>query len=124
MLPHWAMNLGPQPLGSDTLLSELLRHVLLVRSKICIYGQALLVLTKWFKSNIEVVQQQRQFKDIPMAQRAEHQIQMAEALGSVLIGVTFFLLDFFLFSHTKASDTNIAITTAETALLKWGNVND
>ena len=28
MLPQWALNLGPQPLGSEALLSEPLRHVL------------------------------------------------------------------------------------------------
>ena len=64
MLPQWKLNLGPQPLGSDTLLSEPLRHVLLGRSKICI-GHTLLVLTKWSKSKIEVVQEQKTFKDIP-----------------------------------------------------------
>ena len=34
--------------------------------------------------------------------------EMAEVLGSVLTGVTFFCR-FFLFSHSKASDANIAI---------------
>ena len=38
MLPQQALNLGPQPLGSNALLSEPLRHGLLGRSKICIWS--------------------------------------------------------------------------------------
>ena len=43
-----------------------------------------------------------------MAQGAEHQIQMAKILGSILITVTFCCW-IFLFSRRKASDANIAI---------------
>ena len=43
-----------------------------------------------------------------MAQRAEHQIQVAEVQGSMLTRVTFCCW-LFLFSQGKASDANIAI---------------
>ena len=45
MLPESALNLGTKPFGSDALLSGLLRHVLLGRTKIFI-GDAFLVLIK------------------------------------------------------------------------------
>ena len=41
MLPQCILHLGPQPLESDDLLSEPLRHVLLGRSKICIWSYSI-----------------------------------------------------------------------------------
>ena len=55
MLAQWALNLGPQPFGSDTLLWDI-RYLGDLRS---LYGHALLGLTKWFKSKIEMVQEQK-----------------------------------------------------------------
>ena len=46
MLPQWTFNLGPQPLRSDALLSELNRHVLLGRAKIFIWSSSI-----WFSLN-------------------------------------------------------------------------
>ena len=43
-----------------------------------------------------------------IAQRGQRQIQMAKVPGSKLTGATFLLLDFFLFSHSKACDAIIA----------------
>ena len=66
ILPQRALNLGPQTFGSDTLLSELLRHVLLgdLRS-IYISSHAALFLTKWSNTKIEVMQEQKTKGSIP-----------------------------------------------------------
>ena len=62
---------------------------------------------------IEVVQEQQTILRISqaphaiMAQIAEYQAQMAEVLGLMLTGVKFCCW-IFLFSHSKASDANIA----------------
>ena len=59
---------GPQPFGSIALLSGLSRHVLLGRSKICIWICALLVKIKCFKFKIEADgrRDKGQLEDIPI----------------------------------------------------------
>ena len=66
ILPLWVLNLGPRLFRSNALLSELSRHVLPRISFI--------VFCYWTTS---------------IAQRGDHQIQMAEVLGSMLTGITF-----------------------------------
>ena len=118
MLPQCALILRPQPLGSDALQSHWgMCYLGDLRSA---YGNALLALTKWSESKTEVVQEQKTIKDIPrqhMAQKAEHRIQMAEVLVSMLTGVTFCCW-MFLFSCSKASDLNNAINYQFCVFLK------
>ena len=87
------------------------------------YGHALVVLTNWYKSKIEVMQEQKtQVAHASMVQRAEHQIQMAEVLGSKLIGVTYCCW-IFLSSHGKAFDGNFTIIANFVCLWKAGMMN-
>ena len=63
MLPQWVLNLGPQSFGYDAHLSELLRHLLLAKSEICIY----MVMLYWLYLNdprLKWCRNKRQFKDI------------------------------------------------------------
>ena len=94
---------GPQPLGSNTLLSKPLGRVLLGNLR-SVYGHALLVLAspslKLYrnKDNLRI----SKVTHASMAHRAECRIQMAEVLGSMVIGlINILLLDFFCFHIVK-----------------------
>ena len=61
MLSQCALNLGPQPFGSDALLSQPLRHLLLGISKIFMWSCSI-----GFKLNdLSPRLNKRQFKDVP-----------------------------------------------------------
>ena len=95
MLPQWALNMEPQPFGSDALLGRSVRSL-------C--GHTLLVLTKWSKFKFEVVQEQKQFKDIPSGTCLDSSERKASDLNgwhSILTGVIFCWCFFFCFHLVK-----------------------
>ena len=95
MLPQWVLNLGPQRFRINALLSELsfkscaTWDILQLSFSSCITS----ILDcdwrlKWcrkLKDNLRISQVAHDL----IAQRGEHQIQMAEVPGSMLTGVTF-----------------------------------
>ena len=92
MLPQWALNLGPQPFGSDAVLLSYWGTCYLedLRS---VYGHALSSCAGT-KDNLRI----SQVAHALIAQRGEHETRMTEVLGSVLTWVNIFA-GFFVFAQ-------------------------
>ena len=113
MWPKWALNLGSQLFGSNALLFELWATETCVTWEIyrrSPHGHALLALTKWSKSNIQGTK--RQFKDMPSSTcltSLERTALDLNGWGPRFNAHWGYILFYFLFSCSKASDANIAI---------------